>query len=590
MPRVVDPACGPGALLRAAFARLVALGVPMRAALGALHGVDADPVAVEICRAVLVADARAAGLGVSVADVAGVAERIVVGDALLGPADGLDWPAAFPQVLAMPGADPEPVTGWRGGFDAVVLNPPWERLKVAVRDWAGNPPRRLREERARAARAVREDGRHPLTGVGEVNAYLPFVETSWRLLAPSGRAAAVVPAGVVSDRSSAGLLGGLLQADALESVHVLAAEAAAFDGVSSRVGAAVLVLRSGPHGTAAGCPPRGALVAIGLPSADADPAARGWRADPATVALVNPNTRTVPVFGSATEARLVADVHRRVPVLVRRDRDGAVADNPWQVRLVTPLHMTRDARWFATSPGPGLVPLWEAKHAGLLDHLGGGRSHPRYWVPEELVRSRFAGLVERGWLAGYRNVTTASSVRTLLPCALPVLGVGNSLPLIGAPRLPLLLAALASLPVDFLARCRHAGPNLNFFKLEQVPVPPPAAYDVPAPWDLSVTLERWVLQRFARAVAWTPDLAGLATELRSLGVTVPEPLVPAPPDVRASAFADLDAAHAVLLGLARVELEHALSTFEELRARETAAHGRYHTADRVLSAYDRLRG
>ena len=66
-----------------------------------------------------------------------------------------------------------------------------------------------------------------------------------------------------------------------------------------------------------------------------------------------------------------------------------------------------------------------------------------------------------------------------------------SLPLVSAPRLPLLLAALASLPVDHLARCRHAGANLNFFKLEQVPVPPPSAYDVPAPWDPSTTIETW---------------------------------------------------------------------------------------------------
>jgi hypothetical protein len=308
--------------------------------------------------------------------------------------------------------------------------------------------------------------------------------------------------------------------------------------------------------------------------------------DAATVALVNPNTRTLPAFGSAAEARLVAGVHRRVPVLVRRDDRGTIVDDPWQLRLLTPLHMTRDAPSFRSEPGEGLVPLWEAKHAGLLDHRGGGSPRPRYWVPRELVERRFGDLAERGWLAGYRNVTTAESARTLLPCALPVVGVGNSLPLLSAPRLPLLLAALASLPIDHLARCRHAGPNLNFFKLEQVPVPPPSAFDVRAPWDPAVTVERWVLERFALAVAWTPELAALAAELRALGVDVPEPLAPAPPDVRARAFAELDAAHAVLLGLTRAELEHVLSTFTELRVRETATTGYYVTAHRVLLAYD----
>jgi hypothetical protein len=600
---VVDPACGPGALLRAAFTRLLALGADTRAAFAALHGADADPAAAALCRAVLAVDAQEAGLDEPLDRLVRELEgRILVGDALLGPVparpgsvgvprdrngdrEGLDWAAALPGVLAVRGAAPDPVTGWRGGFDAVVLNPPWERLKVAVRDWAGSPPAHLRAEQAGAARAVREDGRHPLTGTGEVNAYLPFLETGWRLLSASGRLAAVVPDGVVSDRSSSALLRAWLESDALETVRVLTPDRPIFEGVSARVGATVLVLRSGPT---AGPPavPRGACVATRLP--DADAVAPTWRATAASVALVNPNTRTLPAFGSAAEAELVGRVHARVPVLVRRSPEGALLDDPWQLRLVTPLHMTRDAASFTAAPGPGLLPLWEAKHAGLLDHRGGGTTSPRYWVARDLVERRFAGLVERGWLAGYRNVTTTAAGRTLLPCALPVVGVGNSLPLVSAPRLPLLLAALASLPVDFLARCRHVGANLNFFKLEQVPVPPPSAYDVPAPWEPSVSVERWVLTRFARAVAWTPELAALAAELRSLGVEMPAHLAPAARRERAQAFAELDAAHAVLLGMTRDDVELVLSSFSELRRRDESTSGTFATATRVLAAYDTL--
>jgi len=240
------------------------------------------------------------------------------------------------------------------------------------------------------------------------------------------------------------------------------------------------------------------------------------------------------------------------------------------VRLVTPLHMTRDARWFAAAPGPGLVPLWEAKHAGLLDHRGGARARFRYWVPRTLVEDRYADLAARGWLAGYRNVTTADSPRTLLPTALPVAGVGNSLPLVHAPRLPLLLAALASLPVDHLVRQKHAGANLNFFKLEQVALPPPEAYDAPAPWDPRTTVAAWVLDRFARAHAWDDDLAGLAAELAGLGVPVPVPARAAQVAAaeRVAALADLDAAHAVLLGWDRSDLAHVLTAFPALRARD----------------------
>ena len=51
-------------------------------------------------------------------------------------------------------------------------------------------------------------------------------------------------------------------------------------------------------------------------------------------------------------------------MLVRHGGEGSDG-NPWQVRLLTPLHMTRDAVHFHSAAGPGLVPLWEAKHAPI---------------------------------------------------------------------------------------------------------------------------------------------------------------------------------------------------------------------------------
>jgi N-6 DNA Methylase len=592
VPTVVDPACGAGALLRAVLARLLARGIPAEAARTALHGVDADPVATLLCRAALAADLTRAGFDCRPED---LADRIVTGDALLGPTPtrpaagpGVVWHELFPAVLARPDAPPEPVTGWRGGFDAVVANPPWERLKVHARDWAGAPPPGLRGNRAGTARGLRDAGRHPLTGTGELNAYLPFVETCWRLLAPAGRAALLVPAGIASDRSAARLLEALAGAGRLARLHLIDPVTPIFAGVSGRVGVAVIELAGGASSTA---PPESgppAEVAVGLASPDEPPGERAWPLTADLLRTLNPNTGTAPLFGSAVDARIVTAVHRRVPVLLRRDpASGRVVDDEWQLRLITPFHMTRDAPRFHPRPGEGLVPLWEAKHCGLLDPFGGGTAAPRYWVSRELVQERYGALCDRGWLAGFRNVSTTAGPRTLLPAPLPVVAVGNSLPLISATRLPLLLAALASIPVDYLLRQKHAGANVNFFKLEQVPVPSPAAYDRPSPWGEG-SIGDWVLARFARAVVWAPELSGLVAELG--------PAVPVPPDDdparrasdRASARADLDAVHAVLLGLTRAELVHLLGTFTALRAREEKAHGRFVTAEQVLAAYDRL--
>jgi hypothetical protein len=590
---VIDPACGAGALLLAALDRLVALGVEPADAVQRLYGVDADPVAAALCAAALTAHARRLDPRLP----AGARARIATGDALLGPSvhplepspgptdpSYLVWHREFPGVLDVLDAPMEPVTGWRGGFDAVVANPPWERLKVFRREGSSIALGDLRSRRADESRTVRQAGRHPLTGAGEVNAYLPFVETCWRLLAPHGRAGIVVPAGISADRSAAALMRALLEAGALESLHLLSLQRAVFEGVSARVGVAVLALRRGTHGGERGGRPAPAEVAVDVVDPAAVPVGQTWLLDADLPRLVNPNTGTVPLCTSARDARLLAAAHRRWPVL--RRRDGAPDGDPWQVRLITPLHMTRDAVHFRDRPGPGLMPLWEAKHAGLLDHRGGARPEHRYWVPAELVAERFAALTGRGWFAGYRNVTTTDSARTLVPCALPVAGVGNSLPLIDAPRLPLLLAALASLPVDYLVRQKHAGANLNFFKLEQAAVPPPELYDAPAPWCPDQSLEHWVLTRFAAAVRWHDELGPLAAELARSGVDRHGPGVLALD--RDLALAELDAAHAVLLGLDRDDLAHVLSTFTALRVRDERAHGQFLTGARVLGAYDRL--
>ncbi len=572
---MLDPACGAGALLVAALERLVRLGVPADSALTRLHGVDVDPVAVALSRARLAAAAVRLGaspLGGAAELAAGLERSVVVGDALL--------PDASRSV---------------GGFGAVLANPPWERLKVAVREHEGTPAQLADARAAVRARvtAIRDGGGHPLTGSGDLNAHLPFVETCWRLLAPGGRAALLVPASTVTDRQAGPLLAELLGAGDLESVHTLRVR---FDGVTTALSSAVITLAR--NGSAPSAQMISDVGDVRRPELDAD---RAWALTPALVRTVNPSTRTAVLFQTPRDADLVARAHERFGVLLRRDPDGAVVADPWGARARTPVHLSREAGHVRTSPGPGLVPLGEAKLTGLLDPRAATwddeRTRPpspaeradpawtprtRWWVPESLVRARYGDLLARGWLAGYRVVSTPRTARTLLPVALPAGAYANSLALLDAPRLPLLLAALASLPLDYVMRCKAGGNNLSLYKVEQLPVPPPAAYDVAWPGLDGGTLGEWLLRRLAGAVRWCDGLAPLAAELGRPGRDG------AREADRWDALADLDAAHAHLLGWSRADLERVLGTFGMLRATEEARHGRYVTRDRVLAAHERL--
>jgi hypothetical protein len=101
------------------------------------------------------------------------------------------------------------VTGWEGGFDVVLGNPPWERIKLQEKEWfaardteiatapnAAARKRRLIEKLPRSNPAlyeafmddkrqaegeshfVRNSGRYPLCGRGDVNTYTIFAELS----------------------------------------------------------------------------------------------------------------------------------------------------------------------------------------------------------------------------------------------------------------------------------------------------------------------------------------------------------------------------------------------------------------------------
>src|SRR5690606_27114910 len=112
------------------------------------------------------------------------------------------WHVAFPDVFRVPDpVDTESVTGWTGGFDVVLGNPPWERIKIQEKEWfaerspeiAGAPNAAARRKLIAAltdddphllaafhadkrqaegeSHFVRVSGRYPLCGRGDVNTY-----------------------------------------------------------------------------------------------------------------------------------------------------------------------------------------------------------------------------------------------------------------------------------------------------------------------------------------------------------------------------------------------------------------------------------
>jgi hypothetical protein len=195
------------------------------------------------------------------------------------------------------------------------------------------------------------------------------------------------------------------------------------------------------------------------------------------------------------------------------------------------------------------------------------------------------------WFVGWRDITNAGNERTVIASAIPQVGCGNKFPLL-TPATPskaeaALLANLASLPFDYVARQKLAGTTLNYFVLEQFAVLPPSAFG-------SAELA-FIVPRVIELTYTAHDMRPFAEDLGYDG-----PPFGWDPDHRAVLKAELDAYFAYLYGLSRDELRYILDpkevvgagypseTFRVLKENEIRAYGEYRTRRLVLEAWDRF--
>jgi hypothetical protein len=539
----------------------------------------------------------------------------------------LHWPVAFAPVMA------------RGGFDCVVGNPPWEKMKLSEKEFfasrapaianaanaasreraiaalaneaPGTPERRLHAEYLHALREVegasryaRTGGRFPLTGTGDVNLYALFAEGALRVVRRGGRAGVVVPSGIASDAGTAPFFRHLADGR-LVSLMDFENRERLFAAVDSRMKFSLLTMGEAPQAEFA--------FFLTQPAQRHDRRRRFVLA-PEDLRRLNPNTGNAPVFRSQADAELTAKIYRNVPVLWDETREDG---NPWGLSFARLFDMSNDSGLFHTRPGPGLVPLYEAKMMHQFDHrwatyTGGDENavrevteaakadpdfevRPRYWVEQEEVERRLAAKGwQQPWLLGWRDICRATDERTVIATVIPRVGVGNKVPVIflkeEAPGrdAACLQAILSSFVLDYVGRQKMGGTTLNFFIFKQLAVP--------APKTISEETRKLIIEHVAALTATSSSLLPFATAL------VPGVKACWDSSARQLRRAELDAIVAGLYGLARKDLvfildpaealgpDYPTQTFRILKHKEEAAFGEFRTKRLVLEAWDRLFG
>lgn len=495
----------------------------------------------------------------------------------------LEFPDVFGAAAPPPGAAATPASlppaaGWSGGFDCVLGNPVWERVKLQEQEFfstraaeiagaknasarkkliaelpVSNPA--LAREWSEALREsegtsgfMRESGRFPLCGVGDINTYAVFSELNRVLLAAKGRAAFIVPAGIATDDTTKAFFDDLVSRESLAAVYHFENEDRLFADVHHSFRFVILGL--GPAKAAD-------LFFFARQTTALADKGRHFTLTPEDFPLLNPNTRTCPTFRSLVDAELNKYIYRRTGVLWdEKEADG----NPWELSFLRMFDMTNDSGLFRSkaemeAAGQTLtgnvwdgplgrhLPLIEAKMVNHFDHrfatydgatqaqLNVGTlprldpadhadphrfTQPANWIHQHDIKSRLSGKTNNEWLLGWRDITQNGNQRTMIASLFPVAGIGNTFPLILAPHPPSMQAALyatlCSFVFDFLARQKLGGTHLNYHTVKQLPIPPPPTYSTPCPWSKSETVAEWLLPRILELTYTSWDIEPFARD------------------------------------------------------------------------------
>jgi hypothetical protein len=555
----------------------------------------------------------------------------------------LHWHLQFPQVFA------------KGGFDVVLGNPPWERVKLQEQEFfasrnqeIANAPNaavrkkliaelpvsdpQLWKEWCIASRRaegeshlIRNSGRYPLCGKGDINTYSIFAEHDRAIMGPDGSVGMIVPTGIATDDTTKAYFQAILESGHLESLFDFQTGPETFGNLAhGALRFCLLSLRARPnkHGIE--------LFFLAKAPTDLLTPQRHYVLSPADFRLLNPNTRTCPTFLSRRDADINLAIYRRTSVLWREDDDAN--GNPWGLQFMAMFHMSNDSGLFRTRPelvstghvlrgnrfvskSGDYVPLIEAKMVDHFDHRyasligienGSNRTarkltgwysaigedpdefaQPQYWLAESELAERLAGKWDREWLLGWRDICRSTDQRTVIASVTPRAAAGDKfllmMPRAEPPLTASLYANLCSFALDYCARQKVSGTSLKYFTMRQLPVLAPNTYEQAAAWCPETSLHEWLRRRVLELSYTAWDLEPFAHDVGYDG-----PPFRWQPERRFLLRCELDAAFFYLYALSGDDANYVMDTFPIVRKNDEKAHGEYRTKRVILEIYNAL--
>jgi hypothetical protein len=409
------------------------------------------------------------------------------------------WHLAFSDVFRVLGKGEETEneqTGWSGGFDVVLGNPPWDQVEMKEKEWfatrfpeiaeaagaerkrkievlATNNPELYRafldEKRLHDGRShfVRNSARYPLCGRGRINTYAIFAENMGSVIGAKGLLGCIVPTGIATDDTTKFFFRHLMETHTLASLYSFENEEFIFPTVHHDTRFCLLTIAGKDKLQNAVD-----FVFFARQTSNLQNEDRHFSLSATDITLFNPNTQICPIFRSKRDMLITKTMYQCMPVLIK---EGSNEENPWNITLRQGIfNMTSDSHLFRTreqlesdgwklrenifyGDGERYLPLYEGKMIWHFDHRFSTYDAPGKSVlddrklPEltpEQHRNPSLLSIPRYWVheshfsstfsekqsnfLGFRDVTYAGVLRTAIVSIIPVVPCGNNLPLMFA--------------------------------------------------------------------------------------------------------------------------------------------------------------
>jgi len=346
------------------------------------------------------------------------------------------------------------------------------------------------------------DSRHPfwMQGTGKAYSYKTFLECGFHLLANNGRLGFIVPSGLYTDNGTQAFREFLLDEASWDWLFSFENRQKVFE-IDSRFKFASTIIGRIRESIA-----RPLQVAFMVHDVGA------WeRPDPPVfdfdrnlIPLFSPKSKSIPEVRTKRDLEICETIY---------SNSIRIGDNVpgWEITYSQEFNMTSDSRHFPTlekwqkkgyvadefgrwvADGDIAIPLYEGRMIGQFDQSekgwvsGRGRSavwrqipfdnktyEPQYLVSQDKYRNW--SKAQHGIKLGFMDITSATNTRTFICAVLDDMPCGNKVPTLALKNRSLLrtLALTGycnSLSFDFVTRNRIGGVTLNWFIVEELPIP-----------------------------------------------------------------------------------------------------------------------